>query len=461
MKKEQMLLLILLVFSLSLFSLTEASIPDNYSEENAGSEENPYKISNLANLRWLSETQEVWGTEEQTFYFIQTADIDASETQNWNNNEGFSPIGINHYNIETDEFLTIPFYGVYNGDDYHIENLFITPVLESNISKNGALFGYAKNGDIRNLNLQNAYVKAQTSAILIAQAINIMVKNCFTSGIVTSNTGLAGNVGGLIGYASSVQVDMCYSEATVTMLSETSSAGGLVGMLVNQSIIVNSYFMGSLFGYGYLAKLGGIAGGCYNSSIDKCYVTSSEIFSTASGIVGFVMDSLIMSCFWDTETTGTNNAYNDSLNSVITATGLSSAEMKNIQNYINSGWDFESIWSISPDINRGYPHFNSITSITDDMIVDLQKDSIVYPNPVNGGDVNFKTSIADKDTEISIYNIKGQLVKTSKAFQEKDNESVFTWNKKNNQNQSVASGVYFYKIKTDDKVKTGKFLIMK
>ncbi|MDD4155797.1 MAG: T9SS type A sorting domain-containing protein, partial [Candidatus Cloacimonetes bacterium] len=63
--------------------------------------------------------------------------------------------------------------------------------------------------------------------------------------------------------------------------------------------------------------------------------------------------------------------------------------------------------------------------------------------------------------EISIYNIKGQLVKTSKAFQTKDNESIFTWDKRNNQNQSVASGVYFYKIKTDDKVKTGKFLIMK
>jgi len=101
------------------------------------------------------------------------------------------------------------------------------------------------------------------------------------------------------------------------------------------------------------------------------------------------------------------------------------------------------------------------TVSSSDQVVEYERDTYVYPNPVNGGDVNFKTSIADKDTEISIYNIKGQLVKTSKAFQKKDNESIFTWDKRNNQNQSVASGVYFYKIKTDDKVKTGKFLIMK
>jgi hypothetical protein len=101
------------------------------------------------------------------------------------------------------------------------------------------------------------------------------------------------------------------------------------------------------------------------------------------------------------------------------------------------------------------------TVSSSDQVVEYERDTYVYPNPVNGGDVNFKTALSGNDTEISIYNIKGQLVKTSKAFQTKDNESIFTWDKRNNQNQSVASGVYFYKIKTDDKVKTGKFLIMK
>jgi hypothetical protein len=101
------------------------------------------------------------------------------------------------------------------------------------------------------------------------------------------------------------------------------------------------------------------------------------------------------------------------------------------------------------------------TVSSSDQVVEINRDTYVYPNPVNGGDVNFKTALSGNDTEISIYNIKGQLVKTSKAFQTKDNESIFTWDKRNNQNQSVASGVYFYKIKTDTQIKTGKFLIMK
>jgi hypothetical protein len=101
------------------------------------------------------------------------------------------------------------------------------------------------------------------------------------------------------------------------------------------------------------------------------------------------------------------------------------------------------------------------TVSSSDQVVEYERETYVYPNPVNGGDVNFKTSLTGNDTEISIYNIKGQLVKTSKAFQTKANESIFTWDKRNNQNQSVASGVYFYKIKTDTQVKTGKFLIMK
>ncbi|MDX9978304.1 MAG: T9SS type A sorting domain-containing protein [Candidatus Cloacimonadales bacterium] len=96
-----------------------------------------------------------------------------------------------------------------------------------------------------------------------------------------------------------------------------------------------------------------------------------------------------------------------------------------------------------------------------DQVVEYEKDTYVYPNPIHGGDVNFKTSLTGNDTEICIYNIKGQLVKTSKLLQTKDNESVFTWDKKNNQNQGVASGVYFYKIQNDASVKTGKFLIIK
>ena len=54
----------------------------------SGSSSDPYQIASLANLRWLSETSSAWAST-----FVQTKDIDASETKGWNDSLGFSPIG--------------------------------------------------------------------------------------------------------------------------------------------------------------------------------------------------------------------------------------------------------------------------------------------------------------------------------------------------------------------------------
>jgi len=70
----------------------------------AGTELDPFLIANIANLRYLSENPSIWGEIEvdwdeeeyelvEQVFFKQTADIDASETANWNDGEGFSPIG--------------------------------------------------------------------------------------------------------------------------------------------------------------------------------------------------------------------------------------------------------------------------------------------------------------------------------------------------------------------------------
>ena len=56
--KKQCITSIFVLLSISLMGLTIAAHPSNYLEENAGTSENPFLISNLANLRWLSETQD-------------------------------------------------------------------------------------------------------------------------------------------------------------------------------------------------------------------------------------------------------------------------------------------------------------------------------------------------------------------------------------------------------------------
>lgn len=84
-----------------------------------------------------------------------------------------------------------------------------------------------------------------------------------------------------------------------------------------------------------------------------------------------------------------------------------------------------------------------------------------YPNPFNPT-TTIKFSLAkDSNVKLSIYNIKGQKIKTminNKLV--KGNHSVI-WNGTNDKNQAVSSGIYFYSIETDDLTITKKMILMK
>jgi hypothetical protein len=86
----------------------------------------------------------------------------------------------------------------------------------------------------------------------------------------------------------------------------------------------------------------------------------------------------------------------------------------------------------------------------------------VYPNPVGLGTVTFRSnqkqdmSKTHSISEINIFNIRGQLVKSAK-FEDQN----FIWDRTDNNNNSVSSGIYFYKVGSGSDTQTGKFLIMK
>ena len=54
----------------------------------SGTEGDPYLISSLDNLYWVTQTISSWSS-----YFKQTADIDASSSSGWDGGQGFTPIG--------------------------------------------------------------------------------------------------------------------------------------------------------------------------------------------------------------------------------------------------------------------------------------------------------------------------------------------------------------------------------
>ena len=83
-----------------------------------------------------------------------------------------------------------------------------------------------------------------------------------------------------------------------------------------------------------------------------------------------------------------------------------------------------------------------------------------YPNPFNPSTkISFELSAENtQNAEIIIYNIKGQEIR---QYSNINNQSSITWAGKDKNGNSVSSGIYFYKLKTDDFSAVKKMLMIK
>ncbi|MCD6176322.1 MAG: T9SS type A sorting domain-containing protein, partial [Candidatus Cloacimonetes bacterium] len=81
-----------------------------------------------------------------------------------------------------------------------------------------------------------------------------------------------------------------------------------------------------------------------------------------------------------------------------------------------------------------------------------------YPNPFNPETtISFSlTTENTENTEINIYNIKGQKIKQLEIRNLKLGINEVIWDGKNNDNQPVASGIYFYQLNINNKVIASK-----
>ncbi len=87
--------------------------------------------------------------------------------------------------------------------------------------------------------------------------------------------------------------------------------------------------------------------------------------------------------------------------------------------------------------------------------------SSIYPNPFNP-ETNIRFALKqDSDVEISVYNIKGQKVKTLRREHFVKGEHVVTWKGKDNSNSDVGSGVYFIRLKTGSTEQIRKAILLK
>jgi hypothetical protein len=377
----------------------------------SGTEDNPYFIATLGHLRWFAEqTNPFMGK-----HFVQTHDIDASATQNWNEGEGWKPKGY--------------FMGTYDGGGFTIDGLYM------DAERSSGLIDNIDNATIKNLGLTNVdFTGGMYSGGLVGSTDASHIENCYVTGSVKGSDevgGLIGRngmntivtrsyfngtitgedfVGGLIGrndgnYATNVTC--CYSAGRVM---GDRFVGGFVGANYKQTTIEDCYSRSDVIVTPDAEYFGGFAGRNENAAINKSYSTGlvdyeNEVIVYSKGFVGSCVDGndyYMRYNYWDIE----SSAQNSNLADANAATGLSTNEMKTQISF--QGWDFENIWAIDAEINDGYPSFikkgNDVTSIPNSSIEKLIR---VYPNPF-GSSINIEN--LQNASNVILYSITGEKV---------------------------------------------------
>lgn len=264
-----------------------------------GTATQPYHVQSLENLYWIAQDRERW-----SLHYIQTANIDASPTENWYDGKGWDPIGNQQHH----------FTGNYNGNGHYISEIFINRPDQNHVG----LFGSLQSG-------------ARVS-MLGLYGVNI------TGGQNTG--GLAGSITG--------------EWANRTVLAETSvtgtvngkdNTGGLVGAGGYHADIFNSFTRATVTG---AWATGGLAGSYWGGTgeIHNSYA-ASEVNGNPSASGGLVATGQVsvFNSYWDTEVSTVNFSNG--------GTGLPSAQMKELSTF--TSWDFQRIWDIYTEENDGYP----------------------------------------------------------------------------------------------------------
>jgi hypothetical protein len=382
---------------------------------------------------WLIETAEqldkIRDYTRGRHSFLQIADIDLGVAP-WNEGNGWSPIGYSGWMI---------FNGVYDGGGHTISGLFIR-------NGGGGLFWVVSSGKIANLTLVDVNISGEYGIVggIAVSVGNSSVVNCHVSGTIEGDDW----VGGITGAANSSIIDRCSFTGKIQNAEIT---GGICGGMCRSSMF-NSYNRGDIKGENYA---GGLTGVMYNeSAIFNSYsvgkVGGMDMFWPLVG-EGFIGGS---NNYWNLDVFGNAD--------VLFGEGRTTKEMtypygKNT--YV--GWDFDNVWVHDYDhsVNDGYPYLSR------DIELSVEQDTVVkpltlslknYPNPFNPETtISFNLPKAS-EIELSIYNIKGQLVKRLVNGTVEAGQHKIVWS-----GEGVSSGLYFYKLTTTEGSLINKMMLLK
>ena len=120
--------------------------------------------------------------------------------------------------------------------------------------------------------------------------------------------------------------------------------------------------------------------------------------------------------------------------------------------------------SLDPDgtiADMGAFYFHQLNEINENEIPISEFDLSNYPNPFNPSTTISFTIQEDSKIELSVYNIKGQKIKSLLSDQIAAGKHSIVWNGEDASGKKVSSGIYLYKLQTQAVTQTRKMLLLK
>ena len=305
------------------FSNYEAADPNKFGG-GSGTAEDPYLISNEAQLRYLSSSINA-DVSWKNVYFKQTADITLSGE--------WQPIGwaLNgEVNGKKTQICAYPFRGNYDGAGYAISGLTIGSAASPADQMTSGLFGltsgeYTTNNTpdgseqsvtLKNINLKDVSINVKTryetfTGGLVGSGQNgIYIDNCTVTGTISAETSESFcRVGGLAASVLRGAVTNCGTDVEISGITDTNHvyAGGLYGM-DNRVTTFNCYALGNVTGNstnnnkvhlgGIVGQAGGIHYNCYAAGNVVSLKSTSDVGVLNGRSAGINIDYY---CYYNTD----------------------------------------------------------------------------------------------------------------------------------------------------------------
>lgn len=253
-------------------------------------------------------------------------------------------------------------------------------------------------------------------------------------------------VGGLTG-ANYALIEDCFSSGNV---AGEYRVGGLSGK--SQGTIINSYSQSSVNGFRYI---GGLTGRTSSVNVIQNSYSTGRVIGVfdRGGLIGLNYGT-VESSYWDRQTSGQANSDGGE--------GKTTVEMKQTSTF--TGWDFESVWEIIENESYPFLYYQEGPLEVEEKELPLPQSTELignFPNPFNPGTTIHFYLNEEGVVQLEIFNIRGQRVRKLLNEHLNRGEQQVIWNGKDDRGNSVAGGVYIYRLKRGSLTLSRKMLLLK